>query len=500
MQLTIICIVYSVVIHALITQIDGFALVRTRYGNFIGRNRTVMGRSIAVFLGLPYAEPPVGKYRFQPPQPLAQNQLGSRTYDARFWKPSCIQSTPIAWTNPSTARYNTNEDCLYLNIFTPSFNNTSNLPVFVWIDAASSTEGSGSRWRASTLATQANIIVVTFNYRLGVFGFLTTAELNSQRRRIPANIALLDQQAALRWVHNNIQYFGGNNRAVTVGGDGLGGVAAQLHTFIPSSYNYIHRLILQSGNVRMIHTIEASMDKARSIYRIFVQQVGCNSQNSSIDDQVRCLQKLSSAQILRCQQIVTTQYWRFFKYVVDGVLIRDRPTVLLQRNNFKPVDVLIGYNLNDSSILIHQLPHHNNGIHRDIFLVLVNTLFQEFNEAIRSSIIYKYTNWQNPSSTTSNLHQAYQLLIDGLYAAPTEYIANAYSKNASSYVYLYSYRGPNPNPYYPPSLGVTNTIEIPYVFGYPISKPSYYTTSFTSRDRQVSFEMISLWGNFIRKG
>ncbi|EDV20444.1 uncharacterized protein TRIADDRAFT_31975 [Trichoplax adhaerens] len=502
MKLTSFFILFSIVINSLITQSFSSVIVTTNYGDVIGRSGIINGKQVSFFLGLPYAIPPLGKYRFQAPQPIPQSSGRIRRYDARLYKPSCIQPTPIPWTNPTTAQANIHEDCLYLNVFTPSLNKTDKLPVFVWIDGTSSTEGSGSRWMATTLASQANVVVVTFNYRLGVFGFLTTAELKSHGRQIPANIALLDQQVALRWVQDNIDHFGGNPRAVTVGGDGLGATAAQLHTLIPSSYNYIHNLILQSGNVRMVHTIESNIHKARSIFRLFVAEVGCLGQNHTVTQQVNCLQRLSTRKLFQGQKVLTQQYWRFFKYVVDGVLIRDHPRILLDQGNFKKVNLIVGYNLNDSAKLIQQLPHQNQGIHRDIFLLLIDTLFDEFNHAIRRAIIHEYTNWQNVSSPIFNLRQADKLITDSLYAAPTEYIANIYSRDSSTstFVYLYSYRGSNPDPYYPSQLGVSNTMEIPYVFGYPVAKPNYYATAYTMTDRQVSLEVMSLWGNFIHHG
>jgi para-nitrobenzyl esterase len=193
-------------------QSGGTGLVVTTSGG------AVRGMAVAAadeFLGIPYAAPPVGALRWQPPRPPAPWH-GVRP--AVSYAPHCPQpSSPFGVGS-------TSEDCLYLNVFTPADTNARNLPVMVWVHGGSLRTGESDDYNPAGLV-QHGVVVVTINYRLGALGFLADAALASRPGGPSGDYGLMDQQAALRWVQRNIRGFGGNPGNVTLLGESAGGLS-----------------------------------------------------------------------------------------------------------------------------------------------------------------------------------------------------------------------------------------------------------------------------------
>ncbi len=217
-----------------------------------GRLAGVPGRNpaITVFRGVPFAAPPVGDRRWRAPQPAPAWQ-GVRT--AADFSPSCIQQivdSRAPWTAEFMAHGAISEDCLYLNIWTPARLTIERRPVFVYLHGGANTEGSGSVpvYDGEGLASR-GLVVVTINYRLGVFGFLAHPELTAESPdHASGNYGLLDQIAAVRWVKANIAAFGGDPERVTVAGQSAGASAVHNLTASPLARGLFTRAIAQSGS------------------------------------------------------------------------------------------------------------------------------------------------------------------------------------------------------------------------------------------------------------
>jgi para-nitrobenzyl esterase len=216
-----------------IAHVDGGSLAGTAHDG------------LAVYLGVPYAAPPVGDLRWRPPQPVPA-WPGVRNAD--HFAPACLQTGVSMPGEPPPA---TSEDCLYLNVWAPAHAANARLPVLVWIHGGGYTNGATSLplYAGDALAAR-GVIVVTIAYRLGAFGFLAHPALTRESAAHGSgNYALMDQLAALAWVQRNIAAFGGDPRQVTIGGQSAGAMAVSLLIASPRSSGLFARAIAQSGGV-----------------------------------------------------------------------------------------------------------------------------------------------------------------------------------------------------------------------------------------------------------
>ena len=202
------------------------------------------------FRGIPYAAPPLGHLRWRPPAPVTPWQ---EELDATSYRHNCLQGPDF---DPAQPRATLSEDCLYLNLWTPpNANSSSQLPVMVWMHGGGYQGGGAneSRLNGTWDASLYNMIVVTTNYRLNIFGFLASQSL---RERDPAgstgNYGILDQRAALRWVQDNIASFGGDPTRVLLAGESAGGASVYNHLVRPNSWGLFSRAAAESGAYTLV--------------------------------------------------------------------------------------------------------------------------------------------------------------------------------------------------------------------------------------------------------
>ena len=216
--------------------------VKTAQGKVQGK--TINDGKVRAFLGLPYAAPPVGDLRWKAPEPPAKWK-GVR--DATHYGARCIQA-PV-FKDMVFQDSGPSEDCLYLNVFTPaSAKGNSKLPVMFWIHGGGYSGGSASepRHNGDFLPTK-GVVLVTINYRLGVFGFLATSDLAKEAGGAAGNYGLLDMVAALQWVKANIAKFGGDPGNVTIFGESAGSFAVSTLMASPPAQGLFQKAIGESG-------------------------------------------------------------------------------------------------------------------------------------------------------------------------------------------------------------------------------------------------------------
>jgi para-nitrobenzyl esterase len=233
------------------------------------------------FLGIPYAAPPTGELRWKPPVP---HSPWTAALDATVFGPTCAQPN-------AGLTYNSSEDCLYLNIYTPN-PPRRHLPVMVWIHGGSFLVGSGQETDGSMLAVKGKVVVVTINYRLGSFGFLTDKVLDAENpQHVSGNYGLLDQQAALKWVKRNIAGFGGDSAQVTIFGESAGGISVALQMIAPGAAGLFSRAINESGPSQIVLQPIALAQKQGDR---LIATLGCRDAS----DMVACIRSKPTNQVL----------------------------------------------------------------------------------------------------------------------------------------------------------------------------------------------------------
>ncbi|CAB3261750.1 unnamed protein product [Arctia plantaginis] len=239
------------------------------------------GRSYASFEGIPYARPPIGKYRFREPQQL---KPWTGVWDATKPLPACLQY------NPFDMKLDGSENCLFVNVHTPRLQPGAMLPVMVFIHGGAFMYGEGSLYEATNIMDW-DMVVVTFNYRLGPLGFLSTGD-----DVIPGNYGLKDQSFALHWIKNNIMMFGGNPDSITLTGASAGGASVHYHYLSPMSRGTFARGMVFSGSAlaSWTHSIKPA-EKTKTLASI----VGCPTGSSK--EILDCLKNRPAEVIVNAQ-------------------------------------------------------------------------------------------------------------------------------------------------------------------------------------------------------
>ncbi|GAB1293554.1 Carboxylesterase 4A [Apodemus speciosus] len=530
-------------------------LLITKHGILQGKQVYVGDTPVQVFLGVPFSKPPVGTRRFAPPEPPLPWD-GIR--DATIYPPSCLQES---WGQLMSMYINTrkqyewlhfSEDCLYLNVYAPVLApGDPLLPVMVWFPGGAFLVGSASSYEGSELAARGKVVLVFLQYRLGILGFLSTG--NSHAR---GNWGLLDQIAALRWVQENIEAFGGDPDSVTLFGQSAGamsvsGLRVSLYSpgcpgthsvdqtglelrnlpasasqvlglkawamdlgtiwevMSPLAQGLFHQAISQSGTA--VLKLFITPDPLRLAKKV-AHLAGCDHNSTKI--MVECLRALPAEEVMRVSKKMTFFHVNFQKDpkeivwflspVVDGVVFPEDPVVLLTHGQVKPVPYLLGVN---SAEFEWNLP----------FLMKLRISQRVMNETYVSkllgsfSILLNITKEQVPLVASEYLNDAVSNhdwkmfrnhLIDLVGDATFVYAtlqAAQYHRDAGSPVYLYEFKHHAPSGIIvKPRDGADHGDELSYLFGSPFSKGP--DTSSTGEEKEFSLQMMKYWANFAHTG
>ncbi|MBV9943235.1 MAG: carboxylesterase family protein [Solirubrobacterales bacterium] len=293
-----------------------------------GTVRGTAGSGVDEFLGLPYAAPPIGSLRWRPAQPPAEWD-GVR--DATHFAPSCPQPrSPFAPPPPFS------ENCLYLNVYTPTLRHDRHWPVLVWIHGGGFTEDGARNYDGAKLAAN-GMVVVTINYRLGALGFLAHPALARRPGGPAGNYGLMDQIAALRWVRQNIAHFGGEAHNVTIAGQSAGGVSVLGLLISHRSRGLFQRAIVQSGAFALNQQPLAAAEAAGEA---FAAAAGCPDQAAD------CLRNLP------VDALVSNFPGAAIPGVIDGRVLPESIGTALAAGHFAHVPILNGVNHSEELIFV----------------------------------------------------------------------------------------------------------------------------------------------------
>lgn len=310
--------------------------------------RGVEGNGVRAFLGVPFARPPVGELRWRAPQAQAPWD-GVR--DATRIGSDCTQAIGRrAILGGGGGVVVGSEDCLYLNIYMPAGQPAKARPVMVYIPGGAFTVGGGANYDPSRLAREQDRVVVTLNYRLGALGWLAHPGFQAEGEGFGGNFGLLDQQAALRWVHDNIIGFGGDPRDVTLFAESAGAWTACYLMTSPASEELFQRVILQSGGCLEPSSL-VSAEQAAASGPAFAERLGCTGR-----DAVACLRALPARRLSRAASLrAGINGPGSWGPVHSDAAVPENPAVAIAEGRFTRVPALIGTNLDEGRLFANEV-------------------------------------------------------------------------------------------------------------------------------------------------
>ncbi|XP_065216365.1 juvenile hormone esterase-like [Planococcus citri] len=452
--------------------------------------KTKNGRSFQQFYGIPYAEPPVGSLRFKDPVPA---KSWSSVKDASKPPPMCIQHKGFFnFSSPIIGQ----EDCLYLNVFVPNdlFNTSSKTPVIVGIHGGGFIHGEGIDYNPDYFMDH-DVVFVTFNYRLGSFGFLG---LNNNQ--ISGNFGLKDQTLALQWVKENIAKFGGDPNSVTLLGESAGAMSIHLHMFSPLSKGLFQRAIMQSG-CAFSHLTQHEEGYGEAIATTFLLIAGCFRKDSA--KVLSCLQRIPAEDIIKMGDSLVPQ-------------IKNSPinTPIIESNvNNRPflpqkpskttyqtlVPWIIGINSCDGCIFAFYSFSKAGPLSE-----VKNTrkqLLSSLNERLPQHVLDNVDNatqkvtdfYFNANDTGSDLTLSFvNMVTDYNFLHPL--VQSVKSSHDRQYVYLYDFKGSfswRPPTNLTKNLGSDHAEELPLLF-----RNEKLEAKWTPEDKKISESLVRFWTNF----
>ena len=422
---------------------------------------------VTIYKGIPFAAPPVGALRWRDPRPVIP-WSGVRIADK--FSPICMQTKPYPPDAPPEPE---SENCLYLNIWAPAAAHGAKLPVMFWIYGGGLEGGSASTplYAGGQLAQQ-GVIVVTANYRLGIFGFLADPQLTRESpHHSSGNYGLLDQIAALKWLHRNIVAFGGDPNRVTIFGQSSGSISVSVLVTSPLAKGLFQRAIGESGGLFEPLNLDASftLQGAELEGQAFMARAGVTS--------IKVLRSMSASELMKVNFSPNP--------IIDGYVLTQSPYEAYCRGQQNDVPILIGSNLDEGQYFIQDRK------------ITVQNFTQQLDQDFPSILVWLIG--PKPGAT-DQVARAAAASFEGdmRFRWDMWTWARLAANHGQSKVYLYEFtRAP---PFMPGSryagLGATHGMEMSYVFDHLDQQD----VSWTPADRRLASAMSAYWTNFAKSG
>jgi para-nitrobenzyl esterase len=430
------------------------------------RGKAISDGKVKAFLGLPYAAPPVGELRWRAPQSAARWK-GVR--DATRFSSHCAQTN--VFEDMTFQDEGPSEDCLYLNVYAPaSAKAKSKLPVMFWIHGGAFSSGSASepRYNGDFLPLK-GVVLVTINYRLGVYGFLATTELVKEGDGRAGNYALMDMIAALEWVKNNISKLGGDPANVTIFGESAGSTAVSTLMASPMAQNLFAKGIGESGSGLIASLGRGPLSDAEKAGDAWMEQAGATS--------LKGLRAMPADEVLKAagKMGITA-----FAPVIDGKVLIESVAATYAAGRQAHVPLLAGWNRDETFA---------QGLTVEQWKAQAEKLFGE-----RAAEFLKlYSGETNEQA----LRSAIDFGGDSFIAYGTWKWIEAQVKTGAAPVYRYHMELAAPPSKFHPESSAFHSDDIEYIFGTLDTRPDCI---WRPEDRKLSDEMMSYWTNFAKAG
>ncbi len=454
-------------------------VVTTRHGSVQGS----VSDGVAVFKGIPYAAPPFGPNRFQPPQPVQpwNGIRGALNYGPTAPKAPYFPPFDVLLPEVDIP----GEDCLNLNIWTPELG-SARLPVMVWIHGGAFLNGSGARPTYNgTRFAQHGVVCVTINYRLGADGFLYLGDNI-------ANLGMLDQIAALTWVQENIEQFGGDPDNVTIFGESAGGMSVATLMAMPAAAGLFRRGIAQSGAGHHVF----SPATAERVGRILAEKLGVEPTLQAISA-VPISRLVQTQQALRVEMSTNPDPERWgealangvpFLPVLDGESLPTRPIDAIAAGAGANIDVLVGTNADEFRLYV--VPQGTiNAVNEEMLRAAIAGYGMPLDETLAT---YRAT---RPNASPGDLLAT--LVTDWFFRIPAIRMAEVHSQQGTGGTYMYEFAWQSPS--FDGRLGACHALDVPFVFD-NLDKKGYEAMAGTNPPQQLANAMHSAWVAFASSG
>jgi para-nitrobenzyl esterase len=466
-------------------------LVHTAEGPVEG----VVRNRVDTFLGIPYAAPPSGAHRWQPPQPVA---AWTQTLKATAFGNTCPQITELGvFAGPVS----TTEDCLFLNVFTPQNAASSHkkLPVLVWIHGGGLFDGESNDYDPTALVKggpAGPTIIVTINYRLGLLGYFAHQAIDAEGHDF-GNYGLMDQQAALHWVQRNIAAFGGDPGNVTVGGQSAGSTSTAALVISPASAGLFHRAIFESGPLLTVAPRELAEQRGAK----FADVAGCGEEaNGRITE---CLRALKVSKILSLQGTAAANGPYVNGLLVDGTVLPIPGDTAWSSGKFNHMPIMNGSVADEGAFAASIDELFFGPIAADRYAELVRSTYggpagpgsgpPNYPAATPDAVLSKY-----PLSAYKTPGDAWSAVGTDANVCRHPYLNSRVSLHVPLYTYEFSDRDA---PWYFPKVsfshGAAHTIDIPFLFTNWHGGPLGIAHRLTPRERGLSTQLVTTWTNFM---
>ncbi|MGH4023025.1 MAG: carboxylesterase/lipase family protein [Pseudonocardiaceae bacterium] len=448
-----------------------------------GPVRGVLAEEYRLFQGIPFAAPPVGELRWRPPQPV---QRWSQPRDATEPGGVCAQvASPVADIASES------EDCLYLNVLAPD--SAVPLPVMVWIHGGGGTNGAGSYFDAHRLALGGDVVVVTINYRLGVFGAFGYPGLPGS-----GTFGLADQQAALGWVQRNIAAFGGDPGNVTVFGESFGAYAATAQLTSPGARGLFHRVALQSGLALHDYPPGMIVPGSPAVPSLWISSAELAGLGSSVAAELGCADPATALECLRRRPardlLPVTSIFTRYAYGTDA--LPDDPVAALRAGRFHRVPVISGATRDEHRL--YAAAFYDLAGRPITPQSYAQLLAEAFGPAAgRVAARYPLEAYESPSLAWSAVG------TDRLWALATAEQNRLLAAHVPTYAYEFADRAAPPTVRFPPGFppGAYHSAEVFYQFDESGTGEFGATAGeFTPAQRRLAEQLNSYWANFARTG
>ncbi|KAL0124205.1 hypothetical protein PUN28_006200 [Cardiocondyla obscurior] len=486
----------------------------------------VLGKEVAFsnsvrltqYLGIPYAQPPIGNLRFARPvtDPLPSwNDVKNATQFA----PSCQQAPTQLKLHeklykrllpPDMPDPGFSEDCLFLNIFVPNEGSrqSDRLPVMVWFHGGDFNTGTPAIWDASIFVTKQKVLVVTVAYRLNILGFFTTTDSEAS-----GNYGMFDQIAALDWIKRNIKYFNGSPSNIVIYGHSSGAISVGLHMLSPLSRGKFHKAIAMSGDaIASVGTLE----RERPVVSNVAEKFGCDPRPSSA--LMLCLRRLPADLMVKLTSDIET-----WGPIIDAEtnnetepFLAQHPKDILESGNFNAVPLIAGYTNNEQVLAYMELASSQSsegGLSSENFESMItdeftaavpddNSTCESKPEMVTNAVLFFYRPYPATTNMTVFRDRYLDLQTEKNFAAGLTLLAGKVAKRrAPAFVYRFDYR-PKTQPVtkdVPEWAGVPHMFELPFVWGLPYLMGAG-AMQWIFNDKKMSDVMMTMLATFAKTG